>query len=225
MKTKTQCPECGRVFDLTDEADAEEWTYGHDCEEPDPNTPEFHIENHWVVSETPFGDLLEHLYEEHGTPQPFTMDNFDTLVTVHAAKHAGLEWREDDLGMLEDAGDVGGDLQAGPAFSRRFIFGPVEDNYMVIEEYAYAEELDVDEDDDRHGGFGASEMAMFTICTDLEDVGGSEVASDVHYGEGGYLVHDTVEKATAEARRLMERNDLPTYYDPIEELAVGRFRR
>lgn len=26
------CPECGRSFDLTLEADAEEWGYGHDCE-------------------------------------------------------------------------------------------------------------------------------------------------------------------------------------------------
>ena len=28
-----QCPECERVFDLTDEDDASEWYYGHDCEE------------------------------------------------------------------------------------------------------------------------------------------------------------------------------------------------
>lgn len=26
------CPECGRVFDLLDETDAAEWSYGHDCE-------------------------------------------------------------------------------------------------------------------------------------------------------------------------------------------------
>jgi hypothetical protein len=29
---KARCPECGRVFDLTDEDDASEWYYGHDCE-------------------------------------------------------------------------------------------------------------------------------------------------------------------------------------------------
>ena len=28
-----ECPECGRVFDLVDEADADEWYNGHDCEE------------------------------------------------------------------------------------------------------------------------------------------------------------------------------------------------
>lgn len=33
MTSKT-CPECGRVFDLTNETDAEEWQYGHDCEAP-----------------------------------------------------------------------------------------------------------------------------------------------------------------------------------------------
>ena len=26
------CRECGRTFDLTDDSDAEEWAYGHDCE-------------------------------------------------------------------------------------------------------------------------------------------------------------------------------------------------
>ena len=32
IQTKVVCVECERVFDLTDEADAEEWAYGHDCE-------------------------------------------------------------------------------------------------------------------------------------------------------------------------------------------------
>jgi len=26
------CGECGRTFDLTDDTDADEWAYGHDCE-------------------------------------------------------------------------------------------------------------------------------------------------------------------------------------------------
>ena len=30
--TQAQCVECSRVFDLTDELDADEWAYGHDCE-------------------------------------------------------------------------------------------------------------------------------------------------------------------------------------------------
>lgn len=32
LRTKAQCQECERVFDLLDEDDANEWYYGHDCE-------------------------------------------------------------------------------------------------------------------------------------------------------------------------------------------------
>lgn len=31
-QTKTKCYECGRVFDLSHENDADEFYYGHDCE-------------------------------------------------------------------------------------------------------------------------------------------------------------------------------------------------
>lgn len=188
-----------------------------------------HIENHWMASDTPFGDLLAHLYEEHAMSQRIVVDDMDALLEIHAAKHADLKWREDEVGMVgeESAGGVGGDLQAGPAFSRRFIFGPVSDRYMVIDEYSYAEALEVDEEDSRHGGYGASEMRMISICTDLEDVGGSEISADVEHGPGGYLVYFEVEHATDAAKRLMERNDLETLqpYDPIEELVTGRIHR
>ena len=33
VQTKAKCRECGRVFDLMNEDDANEWFYGHDCEE------------------------------------------------------------------------------------------------------------------------------------------------------------------------------------------------
>jgi len=33
MPTIVKCPECDRVFDLSNEEDAEEVAYGHDCEE------------------------------------------------------------------------------------------------------------------------------------------------------------------------------------------------
>lgn len=34
IRTEAKCRECGRVFDLTDEDDAGEFYYGHDCEVP-----------------------------------------------------------------------------------------------------------------------------------------------------------------------------------------------
>ena len=32
LQTKAKCVECGRVFDLLDEEQADEFYYGHDCE-------------------------------------------------------------------------------------------------------------------------------------------------------------------------------------------------
>lgn len=32
IQTKAKCVECDRVFDLLNELDANEWSYGHDCE-------------------------------------------------------------------------------------------------------------------------------------------------------------------------------------------------
>lgn len=32
IRTKAKCPECNRVFDLLNDTDAAEWSYGHDCE-------------------------------------------------------------------------------------------------------------------------------------------------------------------------------------------------
>jgi hypothetical protein len=29
---KTKCVECGRIFDLLDDVDSAEWSFGHDCE-------------------------------------------------------------------------------------------------------------------------------------------------------------------------------------------------
>jgi len=33
ISTKAKCIECSRVFDLLDTNDANEWAYGHDCED------------------------------------------------------------------------------------------------------------------------------------------------------------------------------------------------
>lgn len=33
IKTRAKCQECGRVFDLLDEEESQEWYYGHDCED------------------------------------------------------------------------------------------------------------------------------------------------------------------------------------------------
>jgi hypothetical protein len=35
IPTRAKCYECSRVFDLTNQLDADEWAYGHDCEDLD----------------------------------------------------------------------------------------------------------------------------------------------------------------------------------------------
>ncbi len=37
MTRYATCHECGRVFDLYDERDADEWANGHDCEPWEPS--------------------------------------------------------------------------------------------------------------------------------------------------------------------------------------------
>lgn len=32
VNDRRQCAECGRLFDMGNEDDANEWAYGHDCE-------------------------------------------------------------------------------------------------------------------------------------------------------------------------------------------------
>lgn len=32
IQSTIKCRECGRVFDLLDDNEAQEWNYGHDCE-------------------------------------------------------------------------------------------------------------------------------------------------------------------------------------------------
>jgi len=31
-RLRPECPECSRVFNLMDATDADEWSFGHDCE-------------------------------------------------------------------------------------------------------------------------------------------------------------------------------------------------
>jgi hypothetical protein len=33
LAQRLRCPECNRIFDLSDPTDAQEYAYGHDCEE------------------------------------------------------------------------------------------------------------------------------------------------------------------------------------------------
>ena len=149
----------------------------------------------------------------------------------HAAEHLAA-WREDPLGIIEDAGDVGGDVQAGPAFERRYIYGPVAGRYLIVTDYAYAADWTdyrdyPAEEDGEERPYVADEMTELLICTDLDDPGGTELDSRYDYGEGSMLGYETVEQATREARRMIGRSGLWMLesYDPTPDLQAGRLRR
>lgn len=52
MKATAKCVECGRVFDLADDIDADEWYSGHDCE-PWP-----------VITDGFFGGIVNYTQEQ-----------------------------------------------------------------------------------------------------------------------------------------------------------------
>ena len=138
-----------------------------------------------------------------------------------------ITWREDPLGIMEDAGDVGGDVQAGPAFSRRFVYGPVAGRYLVMTEYTYASDWrQVGDEREDETTYAADEQTELLICTDLDDPGGTELDTRYEYGEGSMLGYETIEEATEEARRMIGRFGLWILegHDPTPDLIAGRLR-
>lgn len=110
-----------------------------------------------------------------------------------------------DNGLWHDAGDVGGDSQVGPSTERVFSWadcgaddvGPI---HAVISSYWYAEPADGGQydPDNPPEGYGVANLAMFTLCRDLDDPGGSEIWSDIDYYFDA-LVFETLERATDHA--------------------------
>lgn len=87
----------------------------------------------------------------------------------------------------KDGGDVGGDYQLSGAPNRRFAQELEDGTWHVIDEYAYVvpgdmNAFDRDEFSARSHGYSVQTQTMDLTCTDLEDVGGTEIHSgDVRY--------------------------------------------
>lgn len=139
-------------------------------------------------------------------------------------------WREDGPELMEtDAGDIAGDTQAGASYSRRYVFGPVEGRYLVVDDYTYVErwgQLD-GVDPDPEYPYGVGEVTHYAVCTDPDEPGGTEVSADVQHGEGSVFGYKTAEEADEKARSMIRRAGLWTVedYDPTAELRVGVLRR
>lgn len=128
-----------------------------------------------------------------------------------------MEWQQHgDIAHAE--GDmIGGDPQAGPSHSKRFVFGPVEGRHMVLTEYAYADHLP-------NGAYGTATTTEMILCTDPDDPGSTELDADYWYDAASALMYGTLDGADEAAQRYIERAGTHWFgsYDPSRELRKGR---
>lgn len=113
-----------------------------------------------------------------------------------------------------------GDYSIGAEPSNRITWatGDPAEPYITVDEYYYitarrdSDTSDLDHDDWQEAlansdegnpiRYGVENMTLWTAHTDLLDVGGTELRSDVQYEIGSALFYSTLEYAEAEARRL-----------------------
>lgn len=120
-----------------------------------------------------------------------------------------------------DAGDVGGDIQRGTAFARRFIWADEHGRplpfkhwssselvYALIEETYYAvdiKETDPDDEDAEPIIYDIQNQTELMVCRDVEDPGSTETWCDYEYEYVGAMGFDSLERADAEARAYTAR--------------------
>lgn len=92
-------------------------------------------------------------------------------------------WTEKDS-VFHDAGDVGGDAQAGLSHNRRWWHRNQDGEYAVLDVYTYPAYVELDEIAPDPKRLVVGVQIHFTLCRDLEDPGGTEEWSD--------LMHATV---------------------------------
>lgn len=122
----------------------------------------------------------------------------------------------------DDAGDVGGDIQVGAAWSRRLVWSDdagrplavgetatargMAPSYAVIDETWYAVDVNLERsEEDRPAPedyyYDVQNQMWSCLCTDLDDVGGSEISSDYEYEYVNYIGFNTIERADEYAKQ------------------------
>jgi hypothetical protein len=113
-----------------------------------------------------------------------------------------VTWKRDEQGVMK-GGWVGGDNAVDEAWSVRFIADgePADGLRALIDSNWYVEQLP--EHTAESPAFGVVNMTQYTLCTNLDDPGLTEVWSDITY-EDGALVYTTIEAAEATAKANAE---------------------
>jgi hypothetical protein len=128
----------------------------------------------------------------------------DYSVELVQGMSAGVKWREDPDGV-GPGGDVGGDYQAGEAWSFRLTSEQAPLSLITV--YVFAEALRVNhgDGDEPSGEYGVTVMTEFLTCTDMSDPGGTETWSDCDYDyEADPIAYDSAEEADRAAKALAE---------------------
>lgn len=115
-------------------------------------------------------------------------------------------WRPDGP-MRHDSGDVGGDVQAGPSHSLRFVHDTI--GGAVVEVYTYAARNTGNgigrDGADEEKPFWADCLVQFTVCDDVERPGDTETWADVKYENADPYTYSTKDEADTAAQNYLAR--------------------
>jgi hypothetical protein len=131
-------------------------------------------------------------------------------------------WKFTDT-SASDAGSVGGDIQVGAAWSRRLVWSDDAGNplpigvhadtnapvFAVIDDAWYAVDVNLERsEEDRPAPddyyFDVQNQCWECTCTDLDDVGGTEITSEYQYTYVNDIGFDSQERADAYAKQCAE---------------------
>lgn len=130
---------------------------------------------------------------------PFGKEETDWANELRTAR--ATTWRADSLGLVKDAGDMGGDTQAGPAYEIRFVRDDLFGALVTVSTWASVTETSGGDE------LGWDGRVEYLTCTDPTDPGGTETWSRVDYMEGSALVSPDLghadHAAHAEAQRWL----------------------
>lgn len=112
-------------------------------------------------------------------------------------------WHPDKTGLLEDAGDVGGDIQVGGAYEVRFVRDDKPGSLFTVQAFASGN-IVMQEDETEGIEYGWDGQIQYLTCTDPEDPGGTETWSGIESLPGSVLVAEGIEEAEDAARREAE---------------------
>lgn len=96
-------------------------------------------------------------------------------------------WKRDEISLFDSGTGMGGDNMVGIGYEARYHRQFDDGTFAVITERYFVEDLNqtnnVEPGDENYdpSRYGITNQTEFTHCSDLEDVGGSEISSDYEY--------------------------------------------